>query len=148
MTPAPLAQARTLGDELWATLNGIPNLQAFRGLVDDDVVVQGEGEDAIVINHAILYEAPGYRTGSRVGSTRDRYAGDFQITAVGRDAGTCLWVVDRVTATFTGTLVDVPGYSKPRRVREDPSNRTQSVQPDEDVEPTRFFVPLLFTINT
>lgn len=153
MSPAAGVAARTVGDQLWARLKATPlgsgtTQRHFRGKVDDAVVVQGEGEDAVVLNHAILYESPGYRTGSRVGSTRDRYAGDFQVTAVGRDAATCLWVVDQVVTAMTGTLIEIPGHTKLRRIREDPSNRTQSVQPDEDTEPTRFFVPLLFTINT
>lgn len=143
MSSAPVP-ARTLGDELWATLDAIANLQAFRGQVGDVEV----NNDGTVKNYAVLYESPGYRSGSRLGSTRDRFAGDFQITCVGRDTATCLWVVDRVTATFTGRLVEVPGLTKKRRITEAASNRAQSVQPDEDVTPVRYFVPLLFSITT
>lgn len=148
MTIAPVS-ARSLGDALGDRLATIPNLQVFRGEVGTVQTYRPAGFDhAVVKPYAVLYMPPGYRSGTRVGSTRDRFAGNFQVTCVGHNDDTALWVVDRVVATLTGQLVAVPGRDRARRVREDEGNRSLTVQIDEDVTPTRFFVPLGFTITT
>lgn len=143
--------ALTVGNLVWKLLGGEPDktftagpLNLFRGQVTDPPV----NADRTVKNYAVLYESPGQHDSSRVGSSRDRFTGTFQVTCVGRDSESCLLGVDWVTTRLAGGLVEVPGRRHKRRIVEDPSNRVRSVIPDEDVTPVRFFVPLLFTLTT
>lgn len=136
--------ARLVGDQVWDVVDDVAGVETFRGLVGD-VTVDAAGR---VVNYAVLYDAPGHRSGSRVGSTRDRLAATFQVTCVGHDTATCLWTVDRITTALTGARVVPPGRTRAARITEDPSNRGQLVVVDEDFDPPRFYAPLLFNINT
>lgn len=140
--PAPVV-VRTAGDAIQAALDAIANLTVYRGRVVDPPTYA----DGSVKNYAVLYDTPGQRYPSRVGSKRDRLAGIFQVTCVGRDTPSCLWTVDRVALALTGLRLTVPGRTKPATIREDEANRAQLVIPDEDVDPARFFVPLFFVIR-
>lgn len=149
MSVAP-PSARLLGDQLWLLLGGTANqasttgtVNLFRGRVDAPPL----DPDGAVHAYAVLYDAPGRRSGSRVGSTRDRFDGLFQVTAVGGDNNRCLWCVDQVTTRLTGQLLTVPGRSKKARLVEDESNATRSVIEDSDVTPYRYYVPLLFRLR-
>lgn len=143
LTPRP-PSARLLGDQIETLLDDINGVTLYRGRVGASPYDQ-QGQ---VINHAVLYESPGHRHPGRAGSTRDRLTATFQVTCVGRDDDSCLWVVDRVTGALTGRLVQVPGRTRPRRVVEDDSNDVRTVIVDEDVSPPRHYVPLLFRIHT
>ena len=139
---APVS-VRSLGDQVWAALDAITNINTFRGKVDNPPL----DPDGTVHAYAVLYESPGRRTGSRLGSTRDRLDAGFQVTCVGGDTVRCLWCIDKVVTALTGTLLTIPGRANPRRIVEDESNASRYVIPDEDVSPARFFVPLLFNIR-
>ena len=145
------APALTVGNGVWTLLGGTvdlmftagaPNL--FRGRVDDPPLQ----EDGTVEGYAVLYSSPGLRSGSRLGATRDRFDGTFQITCVGADDEACLWVVDEVTGRVTGKQIATgPDGSRKRRIVEDLANQSRSVIRDESVQPPRFYVPLLFRIR-
>lgn len=143
MSPAPLVAARTLGDLIWAAVDGVANVNGFRGRV----VSPPLDADGTVHAYAVLYESPGRRSGSRVGAVRDQFDGTFQVTCVGGDAVRCLWCVDQVVAALTGLQLTVPNRTRKVRIVEDESNASRNVLTDEDVSPVRFFVPLLFNIR-
>ena len=143
--------AQTVGNAVWALLGGglnelftagPPNL--FRGKVSDPP----KNSDGTVKTYAVLYESPGHRSGSRVGATRDRWSGTFQVTCVGGDSERCLWVVDEITGRLSGRLITLSGLTRPRRIFDDASNQSRTVLEDRDVTPYRYFVPLLFRITT
>lgn len=141
---------RTLGDQVWAALGGgagetftTGSVNLFRGKVTNPPL----DPDGTVHAYAVLYESPGRRSGSRLGSTRDRLDAGFQVTCVGGDTTRCLWCIDKITTTLTGLAITVPGRTQPRRIVEDASNASRYVIADEDVSPARFFVPLLFNIR-
>lgn len=150
MTQVPVS-VRTLGDQLWLALGGEAGkaftagaLNLFRGKVDAPPL----DEDGAVHAYAVLYESPGRRSGSRVGSTRDRLDSTFQITCAAGDVERCLWAIDKVTKTLTGQLLEVPGRTKKTRIFEDEANAFRNIIEDTDVSPSRFYVPLLFNLRT
>lgn len=149
MTVQPVS-VRTLGDQVWALLGGAAGevvtagaLTLFRGKVDAPPL----DDDGTVHAYAVLYESPGRRTGSRLGSLRDRLEWSFQVTCAAGDVERCLWAIDKVTRTLTGQQLEVPGRTGKPRIVEDETNWTRYVTEEPDVTPSRFFVPLLFNLH-
>lgn len=146
-----MVSASALGAEIWKQLGGGANqvftegvVNLFRGRVHNPPL----DPSGVVHAYAVLYETPGRHSGSRAGSTRDRFDGLFQVTcAAGDNTDGALWCADQVKARLTGTLLTVPGRTKKARIVEDESNAARSVIVDEDVDPPRFYLPLLFRIR-
>lgn len=144
------AASQTVGNAIWLQLGGEadklfvagePNL--FRGHVTQPPA----NEDGSVENYAVLYSGPGQRFGSRLGSARDSYLGTFQVTCVGADDEACLWTVDRITDRLSGKQIATLEGGRMRRIVEDLSNQARTVLVDENVDPPRHYVPLLFRIS-
>lgn len=150
MTQTPVS-VRTLGAQIWDALGGgggeeftAGPVNLFRGKVDGPPL----DEDGTVHAYAVLYESPGRRSGSRLGSTRDRVDSTFQVTCAAGDTNRCLAAVDKVTTALTGHQLEIPGRSRKPRIVEDEANAFLSIVEDTDVTPSRFYVPLLFNLRT
>jgi hypothetical protein len=149
VTAAPVS-VRTLGEQIWVALGGGQGedftagpVNLYRGKVEAPPL----DDDGTVHAYAVLYESPGRRSGSRLGSTRDRVDSTFQVTCVGGDTTRCLWAVDKITTALTGHRLEIPTRTRRPRIVEDEANAFRNIIEDVDVTPSRFFVPLLFNIR-
>lgn len=129
---------RSLADDVWALLQAVTNVNHYRGVVDTSPPKDPDGK---VHAHTVFYPGAGRQVATRSCATPAALAWSFQITCVGGDDNRCLWCVDKVrTGLADATVAD--GYLI-RPVRDaDPG----PVRRDDDTEPPRFYLPLLFGV--
>ena len=142
------ASIRELADDVWTLLDGIPNVNSFRGEPTIPTYNSGDPDthrfwdpDARVHGYLVAYFGLGRSFSSRVSDDANMLTWSFQVTCVGGDDNRCLWVIDKVRATLTGLRLR-PTTGKLYEVT-DPG----PMRRDDDAAPPRFYLPLVFALN-
>lgn len=94
--------------------------------------------------YAALYPSPGWQHGVSLGQGIDQAALTFQVTAAGGDVTRCLRAVDRVRDALTDFEPAIAGACC-GRLTEPTAYDPGPVRIDTDAQPSRAWVPLLFT---
>jgi len=130
-----------LHDAALARLQACTNLTVLDGSVDDagqpGVLVDPDGRAHM---YAVLYVSPGRNVQSNLAGTTGHLAWSFQVTCAGGDVNRALNAAVKVRAALTGVrLTATSGW-----VRE--STDPGTVREDPGVQPSRWYVPILFNL--
>lgn len=140
MSTNTLPSSRTAADQLWTELQDVTAIDHFRDGVNEDDVTYDDDEKAH--GYAVLWTGSGSTLTNRICRTPDAKSITFQITAVGGDGNRARWVADKIQAAFSGLRLTLPdGITTPIRQDNDPG----FPQEDDDVNPPRYQLPLVFT---
>lgn len=141
MSTHALPSVRTARDAVLELLEPISSvIDIFSGEVDEDQI-RYDSDDR-VHGYAVLWAGAGTLLTNRLCMTPDAKQFGFQITAAGGDDTRALWVADRVNGVLVGARLSIPdGKTTPITGIGDEG----PVRIDNNVTPTRHFVPLLFT---
>lgn len=128
-----------LADPVWALLDSLSNVNTF----DGEVVSPPLDADGRVHAYAVYYPGPGRDHALLNDAAGDSLDWGFQVTCVGGDRTRALWCVERVRSVLTGARLSVAGQQLV--IHEESS--TAPLRRDEQVQPPRLWMPLLFTLS-
>lgn len=140
--------ASSIAGQVWARLQTL----ASRVTVFDGEIVDAEGnpsappvdEDGRAAAHAVFYPGPGHAESLMLDETPDTLTWTGQVTCVGGDRTRALWCADQVRGVLTGWRVTAHGGQLVPLMEPDGAD-PGVVRRDDTVQPSRFYVPLLFT---
>lgn len=138
---------RLAADGVWALLAAVSGVNSYRGEVVDasgNPATPPADPDGRSHPHAIFYPASGRVPTERLGGGALNVNWSFQITCVGGDPNRAMWTVDKVRAALLYKRLTLDG-APTGCIYEDAD--TGPVRRDDDVQPARFFVPLVFGLR-
>lgn len=135
-----------LADPVWALLDAVTGVNTYDGeLVDanGNKVKPPADSDGRVHAYAVYYPGAGLAHAVLACGGTDSLDWTFQVTCAGASRVQALWCVDKVRAALSGVTITVRGQALTIHETTD----TGTVRRDDDVSPSRFYVPLLFAVN-
>ena len=136
----PVPSTRTHRDAILARLQTAPNLTVFDGEVPSTPPLDGDGA---VKPYTVLWGGGGEPLPSSLAWKHEDLDLPFQVTCAGGDLTRCLWALDTARGVLLDQVLIVPGRSLgPIR----PDGNPGPPRLDDDVEPSRHWVPALFRL--
>jgi hypothetical protein len=123
-------------------LGEVSGLTVYDGEVPNTPPVSAE--DGRVRPYAVVYPGAGAPVRGSLSGATSEVPWAFQVTAVGGDRSRCLWAVKKVDGVLLDVRLTVTDWSTSRITR-DPG---PDIRADNDVQPPRFYVPLLYRLTT
>lgn len=145
-----MTSVEQLADPVWTLLDALGHVNTFDGdFVDatgapvDMTKTPYADDDGRVHAYAVYYPGPGWAHALLSCGGVDSLDWTFQVTCAGGDRARALWCVSQVRGALTGATVSVGGQELQIREVGNPGQGRR----DDGVQPSRYYLPLIFAIN-